>query len=36
VPHPEDLDGDVYVSPRHLAGSTHTGDPTLAPLRAIG
>jgi len=39
VPRPEDLDdldGDVYVSPRHLAGSTHTGDPALEPLRAIG
>ncbi|MEU3553342.1 DUF317 domain-containing protein [Streptomyces fragilis] len=36
MPHPDDLDGDVYVSPRHLAGSTHTGDPALEPLRALG
>ncbi|NYV73314.1 DUF317 domain-containing protein [Streptomyces sp. UH6] len=36
MPHPEDLDGDVYVSPRHLAGSTYTGDPALEPLREIG
>ncbi|MEU6814038.1 DUF317 domain-containing protein [Streptomyces sp. NPDC046860] len=27
-----DIDGDVYVFPRHLAGSTPTGDPALAPL----
>ncbi|WP_433456113.1 DUF317 domain-containing protein [Streptomyces sp. CA-142005] len=26
------LDGDVFVSPRHLAGSTCTGDPALVPL----
>ncbi|MET8577304.1 DUF317 domain-containing protein [Streptomyces sp. NPDC005012] len=36
MPHPDDLDGDVYVSPRHLAGSTPTGDPALEPLREIG
>ncbi|MER6526663.1 DUF317 domain-containing protein [Streptomyces sp. NPDC001508] len=26
------LDGDVFVSPRHLASSTFTGDPALTPL----
>lgn len=31
-----DIDGDVYVSPRHLASSTVTGDPALAPLLDIG
>lgn len=31
-----DIDGDVYVSPRHLASSTYTGDPALAPLLALG
>ncbi|MEC4018285.1 DUF317 domain-containing protein [Streptomyces sp. H27-D2] len=25
-------DGDIYVSPVYLAGSTHTGDPALQPL----
>ncbi|QDO51681.1 hypothetical protein FNV60_28665 [Streptomyces sp. RLB3-5] len=25
-------DGDLYVSPLYLAGSTVTGDPALAPL----
>ncbi|MFE0703480.1 DUF317 domain-containing protein [Streptomyces sp. NPDC058872] len=30
------IDGDVYVSPRHLAGSLGIGDPALAPLRALG
>ncbi|MFB6750649.1 DUF317 domain-containing protein [Streptomyces sp. NPDC056353] len=29
---PHTLDGDVFVSPRHLAASTSTGDPALAPL----
>ncbi|MBC3990198.1 DUF317 domain-containing protein [Streptomyces sp. AC563] len=27
-----EIDGDVYVSPRHLASSTFTGDPALTPL----
>ncbi|MFI5751120.1 DUF317 domain-containing protein [Streptomyces sp. NPDC051644] len=31
-----DIDGDVYVSPRHLASSTYTGDPALAPLLDLG
>ncbi|MFF3979767.1 DUF317 domain-containing protein [Streptomyces sp. NPDC001828] len=31
-----DLDGDVYISPRHLASTTGTGDPALAPLLALG
>lgn len=31
-----DIDGDVYVSPRYLAGSTSTGDPALAPLLDLG
>ncbi|MEU2263883.1 DUF317 domain-containing protein [Streptomyces sp. NPDC019645] len=30
------IDGDVYVSPRHLASTTGTGDPALAPLRDLG
>ncbi|WP_446038038.1 DUF317 domain-containing protein [Streptomyces sp. SID1121] len=30
------IDGDVYVSPRHLAGSTAIGDPALAPLLDLG
>lgn len=29
-------EGDVYVSPRHLASSILTGDPALAPLLDIG
>lgn len=29
-------DGDVYVSPRHLASTTGTGDPALAPLLDLG
>ncbi|MEE1797368.1 DUF317 domain-containing protein [Streptomyces sp. JV176] len=29
-------DGDVYVSPRYLAGSTGIGDPALAPLLDLG
>jgi hypothetical protein len=33
---PEPLDGDVYVSPRHLAGSTVIGDPGLQPLLDLG
>ncbi|WP_328865113.1 DUF317 domain-containing protein [Streptomyces sp. NBC_00304] len=31
-----DIDGDVYVTPRHLASSTYTGDPALAPLLDLG
>ncbi len=30
------IDGDVYVSPRYLAGTTGCGDPALAPLFALG
>jgi hypothetical protein len=33
---PEPEDGDVYVSPRHLAGSTFVGDPGLQPLLDLG
>ncbi|OEV04049.1 hypothetical protein AN219_37470 [Streptomyces nanshensis] len=33
---PEPPDGDVYVSPRHLAGSTAIGDPGLQPLLDLG
>jgi hypothetical protein len=36
VPDTETLDGDVYVSPRHLASATYTGDPALAPLLDLG
>ncbi|KOT79126.1 hypothetical protein ADK70_31970 [Streptomyces rimosus subsp. pseudoverticillatus] len=32
MPDPDLPDGDVYVSPRYLAGSTFTGDPALKPL----
>ncbi|MEU9064668.1 hypothetical protein AB0D13_38990 [Streptomyces sp. NPDC048430] len=31
-----DIDGDVYVSPRYLAGTTGIGDPALAPLLDLG
>ena len=31
-----EVDGDVFVSPRYLAGSTATGDPALQPLFALG
>ncbi|MFE6163118.1 DUF317 domain-containing protein [Streptomyces sp. NPDC056486] len=31
-----DIDGDVYVSPRHLASTTGIGDPALAPLLNLG
>ncbi|MFD5456794.1 DUF317 domain-containing protein [Streptomyces olivaceus] len=31
-----DLDGDVYVFPRHLARTTAVGDPGLDPLRNLG
>ncbi|MEU7205633.1 DUF317 domain-containing protein [Streptomyces sp. NPDC045470] len=34
-PH-HDLDRDVYVSPRHLASTTGTGDSALAPLLDLG
>ncbi|MFD5308554.1 DUF317 domain-containing protein [Streptomyces ardesiacus] len=30
------IDGDVYVSPRHLARATAVGDPGLDPLRDLG
>ncbi|MBT2409384.1 DUF317 domain-containing protein [Streptomyces sp. ISL-12] len=30
------IDGDVYVSPRHLAGTTAIGDPGLDPLDSLG
>lgn len=30
------IDGDVFISPRHLASSTGTGDPALAPLIDLG
>ncbi|GGT22228.1 DUF317 domain-containing protein [Streptomyces antibioticus] len=33
---PAEIDGDVFVSPRYLAGSTATGDPALQPLFALG
>lgn len=33
---PEPLDGDVFVSPRHLAGTTAVGDAGLEPLLALG
>ncbi|MDT0382301.1 DUF317 domain-containing protein [Streptomyces sp. DSM 42041] len=31
-----EIDGDVYVSPRYLAGTIGIGDPALDPLRALG
>ncbi|GFN02190.1 hypothetical protein Smic_07460 [Streptomyces microflavus] len=31
-----ETDGDVYVSPRHLASTTGTGDPAFAPLLDLG
>ncbi|MEH0468560.1 DUF317 domain-containing protein [Streptomyces sp. B21-097] len=31
-----EIDGDVYVSPRHLASTTGTGNPALAPLLDLG
>lgn len=34
-PHHE-TDGDVYVSPRHLASTTGIGDPAFAPLLDLG
>ncbi|MEU9396578.1 hypothetical protein AB0D86_42085 [Streptomyces sp. NPDC048324] len=36
MPDTEEIDGDVFVSPRYLAGSTAIGDPTLEPLLALG
>ncbi|WP_127361414.1 hypothetical protein [Actinacidiphila soli] len=36
MPDLDQIDGDVYVTPRYLAGSTHTGDPALEPLLALG
>ncbi|MCL6739437.1 DUF317 domain-containing protein [Streptomyces neyagawaensis] len=36
MPDTEEIDGDVYVSPRYLAGSTAIGDPGLEPLLALG
>ncbi|GGZ44619.1 hypothetical protein GCM10010365_76200 [Streptomyces poonensis] len=30
------IDGDVYVSPRHLAGTTAIGDHGFASLRDLG
>ncbi|MGW1143624.1 DUF317 domain-containing protein [Streptomyces sp. NPDC002454] len=36
MPTPEEIDGDVFVSPVYLAGSTYTGDPALRPLLEAG
>lgn len=36
MPAAEEIDGDVYVSPVYLAGSTYTGDPALRPLLDAG
>ncbi|MFI9829702.1 DUF317 domain-containing protein [Streptomyces sp. NPDC051913] len=36
MPDTEEIDGDVYVCPRYLAGSTAVGDPALEPLLALG
>jgi len=36
VPDTEEIDGDTYVSPRYLAGSTCDADPALEPLLALG
>ncbi|GAB3121051.1 DUF317 domain-containing protein [Streptomyces calidiresistens] len=33
---PRPIDGDVYVSPRHLAAATPTGDAALQPLLDAG
>ncbi|MFF2189712.1 DUF317 domain-containing protein [Streptomyces sp. NPDC058155] len=35
-PSETELDGDVFVSPRHLASTTAVGDPGLEPLLALG
>ncbi|MGY5079296.1 DUF317 domain-containing protein [Streptomyces nigrescens] len=32
--HPHTIDGDVFVSPRYLAGSSGFGDPGFAPVAA--
>ncbi|RZD82205.1 DUF317 domain-containing protein [Streptomyces albidoflavus] len=31
-----EIDGDVYIWPRHLASTTGTGDPALGPLLDVG
>ncbi|CAL9362963.1 hypothetical protein SUDANB105_00705 [Streptomyces sp. enrichment culture] len=36
MPFHDDIDGDVYVSPRYLARTTGIGDPGLDPLRNLG
>ncbi|MER5822131.1 DUF317 domain-containing protein [Streptomyces mirabilis] len=36
MPDTEEIDGDVYVSPRYLAGTTFIGDPALEPLLTLG
>ncbi|MQT05380.1 DUF317 domain-containing protein [Streptomyces jumonjinensis] len=36
MPPAEEIDGDVFVSPVYLAGSTYTGDPALRPLLDAG
>ncbi|ULR48446.1 hypothetical protein [Streptomyces deccanensis] len=36
MPDSEEIDGDVYVSPRYLADSTAVGDPALEPLLTLG
>ncbi|MGW0137518.1 DUF317 domain-containing protein [Streptomyces calvus] len=36
MPLHDDIDGDVYVSPRYLARATAIGDPGLDPLRNLG
>ncbi|MEU6553680.1 DUF317 domain-containing protein [Streptomyces sp. NPDC046915] len=36
MPDTNEFDGDVYVSPRHLASTTGTGDPALTPLLDLG
>ncbi|MER5494241.1 DUF317 domain-containing protein [Streptomyces sp. NPDC002490] len=36
MPAAEEIDGDVFVSPVYLAGSTYTGDPALRPLLGAG
>ncbi|MEW1551621.1 DUF317 domain-containing protein [Streptomyces tsukubensis] len=36
MPAADEIDGDVFVSPVYLAGSTYTGDPALQPLLDAG
>ncbi|MFI1865515.1 DUF317 domain-containing protein [Streptomyces jumonjinensis] len=36
MPAAEEIDGDVYVSPVYLAGSTYIADPALRPLLDAG